>query len=185
MTSTIDPLPYESLTPGTLEAGEVLLWEGAPLPAKRPPSVRKIFLVSSLVLIVVLTGGTLLGMARLMPPQVLAILLGASALGIVAWVFRSRRRSAEVAFRVTDRRLLRIQTPGVATSVGVSQLIGFSRVTHRNSAAFQFDGGAEVDGDVVAYERMPDAPAMERLVASLPSRVNRRIALRRQPKRPH
>ena len=45
-----DLLSYESRSPGTLAEGEVLLWEGAPLPGKKPPSVVWVFVVSSIVL---------------------------------------------------------------------------------------------------------------------------------------
>src|SRR5687767_12125081 len=105
-------LVYESRSPDALEPGEVVLWQGSPLPRGRPPSTGVIFLLSSAVLVALVGGAMLVATSWDMPGSsllVLTLAIGvAAAFTIYHWAHARHAYLAKLGYRITTHRITRV-----------------------------------------------------------------------------
>src|SRR5688572_8604037 len=179
------PLPYQSRDGGSVEPGEVVLWDAVPEPPR-----RKRVSVSNVVVILIMTVLVVAGWTydQLVPTSLAAILTLGMAVAMLKamndWFGAVDMMNVTASHRVTSRRIIRAQeraTPAV-TQLPLEDLTDVLISRDRfGRASVQFNGanGTEPGEPSVTFTGVADVAALMRLTLSMPARLNRRDKVRR------
>lgn len=177
-------LSYESRIPSALAAGESVLWERKPI---APEPLRLILSILTSLAIVAGTGIFAHVLAHQTFVSVFCAIVAAVVVGVIGLIsltesLSRRRKQARSVYRITDRRVLRIDDTarGQCDELPIVDLACIETVHHQRGASARFYGMIANDSRPSVEFGGVDAPQqIESLIISQWAAAQRRLHVRR------